>query len=91
MRPQRLLSGVLTVGGWTMLSRVLGFVRDLMIANLLGPGVLMDAYVAAFRLPNMFRRFSPKVRLTPPSFRCFPNAWRPMTIHSGLPALLSRV
>ena len=57
MRPQRLLSGVLTVGGWTMLSRVLGFVRDLMIANLLGPGVLMDAYVAAFRLPNMFRRF----------------------------------
>lgn len=57
MIPQRLLSGVLTVGGWTMLSRVLGFVRDLMIANLLGPGVLMDAYVAAFRLPNMFRRF----------------------------------
>lgn len=57
MRPQRLLSGILTVGGWTMLSRILGFARDLMIANLLGPGVLMDAYVAAFRLPNMFRRF----------------------------------
>ncbi len=40
-----------------MLSRILGFVRDVMIANLLGPGLLMDAYVAAFRLPNMFRRF----------------------------------
>ena len=57
MRPVRLLSGILTVGGWTMMSRLLGFVRDVMIANFLGPGVLMDAFVAAFRLPNMFRRF----------------------------------
>lgn len=57
MKPIRLLSSVLTVGVWTLLSRVLGFVRDVIIANLLGPGVLMDAYVAAFRLPNMFRRF----------------------------------
>ncbi|MCZ0813615.1 MAG: murein biosynthesis integral membrane protein MurJ [Pseudomonadota bacterium] len=57
MRPVRLLSGVLTVSGWTLLSRILGFVRDVLIANFLGPGALMDAYVAAFRLPNMFRRF----------------------------------
>ncbi|SLN55475.1 putative peptidoglycan biosynthesis protein MurJ [Roseovarius albus] len=57
MKPIRLLSGVLTVGGWTLLSRLLGFVRDVIIAGLIGPGVLMDAYVAAFRLPNMFRRF----------------------------------
>ncbi|WP_113911157.1 murein biosynthesis integral membrane protein MurJ [Roseovarius dicentrarchi] len=46
-----------TVGGWTMISRVLGFVRDVMIAGLIGPGPVMDAFVAAFRLPNMFRRF----------------------------------
>lgn len=52
-----MISGVLTVGVWTLLSRVLGFVRDILISTLLGPGVLMDAYVAAFRLPNMFRRF----------------------------------
>ncbi len=57
MKPIRLLSGIVTVGGWTLLSRVLGFVRDVIISGLLGPGVLMDAYVAAFRLPNMFRRF----------------------------------
>ncbi|MFO7758986.1 MAG: murein biosynthesis integral membrane protein MurJ [Roseovarius sp.] len=57
MRPVRLLSGILTVGGWTMMSRILGFVRDVMIASFLGPGVLMDAFVAAFRLPNLFRRF----------------------------------
>src|SRR6056297_3412573 len=57
MKPIRLLSGILTVGVWTLLSRVLGFVRDMLIAGFLGPGILMDAYVAAFRLPNMFRRF----------------------------------
>ncbi|HKK86279.1 MAG TPA: lipid II flippase MurJ, partial [Roseovarius sp.] len=57
MRPVRLLSGVLTVGGWTLASRILGFVRDVLIANFLGPGAVMDAFVAAFRLPNMFRRF----------------------------------
>ena len=56
-RSVRLMTGVFTVGGWTMLSRVLGFVRDVMIAGLIGPGPLMDAFVAAFRLPNMFRRF----------------------------------
>lgn len=57
MRPVRLLSGVLTVGVWTLLSRILGFVRDVLIASYLGPGALMDAFVAAFRLPNLFRRF----------------------------------
>ncbi|MEQ9258938.1 MAG: murein biosynthesis integral membrane protein MurJ [Roseovarius sp.] len=57
MKPIRLISGMLTVGAWTMLSRILGFLRDVLIAGFLGPGVLMDAYVAAFRLPNMFRRF----------------------------------
>nr|WP_303626406.1 murein biosynthesis integral membrane protein MurJ [Roseovarius sp. M141] len=52
-----MISSIFTVGGWTMLSRVLGFVRDVMIAGLIGPGPVMDAFVAAFRLPNMFRRF----------------------------------
>ena len=57
MKPVRLLSGILTVGVWTLLSRIFGFARDVLIAGLIGPGVLMDAFVAAFRLPNMFRRF----------------------------------
>ena len=57
MKPVRLLTGVLTVGVWTLLSRILGFVRDVLIASYLGPGPVMDAFVAAFRLPNMFRRF----------------------------------
>jgi putative peptidoglycan lipid II flippase len=56
MKPVRLLSGLLTVGGWTMASRVLGFVRDAMIVALLGTGPAYSAFIVAFSLPNMFRR-----------------------------------
>lgn len=57
MKPIRLISGFFTVGVWTLLSRVLGFVREVLLLSLIGPGPVMDAFVAAFRLPNMFRRF----------------------------------
>jgi putative peptidoglycan lipid II flippase len=57
MKPIRLMTGFVTVGLWTLLSRVLGFVRDAMILGYLGTGPLYEAYVVAFRLPNMFRRF----------------------------------
>ena len=57
MKPIRLIQGFLTVGVWTLMSRVLGFVRDATIVALLGTGPLYEAYVVAFRLPNMFRRF----------------------------------
>ena len=56
-RPIRLLLDFLTVGGWTMASRVLGFARDVMIAAFLGAGPVAEAFFVAFRLPNMFRRF----------------------------------
>ncbi len=45
-----------TVGGLTMVSRVLGFVRDILIAAALGSGVVADAFFVAFRFPNLFRR-----------------------------------
>ena len=57
MKPIRLLSGFLTVGMWTLLSRVLGFVRDILIAGFLGAGPVAEAFLVAFALPNMFRRF----------------------------------
>ncbi len=53
----RLASGVLTVGAWTLLSRILGFVRDILIAAWLGTGPVAEAFLIAFALPNMFRRF----------------------------------
>ena len=45
-----------TVGGFTLMSRVLGFLRDILIARFIGTTVQSDAFFAAFRLPNMFRR-----------------------------------
>jgi len=46
----------LSVGGMTLLSRLLGFVRDMLMANVLGTGFAADAFFAAFRFPNLFRR-----------------------------------
>ncbi len=51
-----MLRGFLTVGGWTMASRILGLVRDQLLAALMGAGPMQDAYQVAFRLPNLFRR-----------------------------------
>jgi len=45
-----------TVGGLTMISRVLGFARDILIAAALGTGPVADAFFVAFRFPNLFRR-----------------------------------
>ncbi|WP_112320491.1 murein biosynthesis integral membrane protein MurJ [Oceanibium sediminis] len=56
-RPVRLLPAFLTVGVWTLLSRVFGFARDIMIAAFLGAGPAAEAFLIAFALPNMFRRF----------------------------------
>src|SRR5262250_779572 len=47
---------VTTVGTATLLSRLLGFFRDVGIAAVLGAGVLSDAYFAALQIPNLFRR-----------------------------------
>ncbi|PTX54450.1 putative peptidoglycan lipid II flippase [Litoreibacter ponti] len=52
-----MMRGFATVGLWTMLSRILGFVRDVLIAGFLGSGPVAEAFLIAFSLPNMFRRF----------------------------------
>ena len=57
MSKNRMIAGVFTVGVWTLLSRVMGFVRDALILSYLGTGPAYQAFVVAFRLPNMFRRF----------------------------------
>lgn len=51
-----LLKNISTVGGYTLLSRLFGFVRDLMMARYLGAGMAMDVFAIAFKLPNFFRR-----------------------------------
>jgi putative peptidoglycan lipid II flippase len=51
-----MLRSVLTVGVWTMASRLLGFVRDMLVAAILGTGPVADAFFVALKLPNLFRR-----------------------------------
>ncbi len=57
MNPIRLMRGFVTVGAWTMMSRIFGFARDIMIAAFLGAGPVAEAFFLAFSLPNLFRRF----------------------------------
>jgi len=52
-----LFRNMMTVSGLTMLSRLMGFVRDVLIAQRLGAGPIADAFWVAFRFPNLFRRF----------------------------------
>ncbi|WP_333842907.1 murein biosynthesis integral membrane protein MurJ [Pelomicrobium sp.] len=51
-----LLRAVATVSSMTLLSRILGFVRDVVIARVFGAGLATDAFFVAFRIPNLLRR-----------------------------------
>src|ERR671916_27797 len=46
---------ILSVGGWTLLSRLTGFIRDVVIAAVMGVGPIADAFFVALRIPNHFR------------------------------------
>jgi putative peptidoglycan lipid II flippase len=50
-----MIGRILTVGGYTLLSRLTGFIRDIMLAAIIGAGPVADAFFVAFRLPNHFR------------------------------------
>ena len=53
-----LLRAVATVSGFTMMSRITGFARDILIASILGAGPIADAFFIAFKFPNFFRRLT---------------------------------
>src|SRR2546421_1053512 len=50
-----MINRIMTVGGLTLVSRVTGFLRDIVMAAVLGAGPVADAFLVAFRLPNHFR------------------------------------
>jgi putative peptidoglycan lipid II flippase len=54
-RASGMYKNLLSVGGITLVSRATGFLRDVMLAQVVGAGMLADAFVVAFRLPNHFR------------------------------------
>lgn len=49
------IKSIATFGGFTMVSRLTGFLRDMLIANFLGAGMVSDAFLVSFKLPNLFR------------------------------------
>jgi len=59
-----LLQTTSKIGSWTLVSRILGFVRDILLARVLGAGMLADAFFVAFKLPNFFRRMFAEGTLT---------------------------
>ena len=53
---RRLLKSTAVVSVYTLLSRILGFVRDMVVARFFGAGLITDAFYVAFRIPNLLRR-----------------------------------
>ena len=59
MKPIRLIASLFTVGAWTLLSRILGFARDILITAFLGAGPVAEAFLIAFAakyVPPLFCR-----------------------------------
>ncbi len=53
-----LLKTFFGIGGMTTISRILGFIRDTVIARIFGAGLASDAFFVAFKIPNLLRRIS---------------------------------
>ncbi len=60
----RITRAATTIGIGTLLSRILGFLRDMVIANFFGAGMAADAFFVAFRIPNLWRRLVGEGSLT---------------------------
>ena len=73
-KPKRgLLGSSAIVSMGTMLSRVFGLARDVVLANLLGAAPNADAFFVAFKVPNFLRRYSLKALFLRPLCLCLPR------------------
>lgn len=61
---RNILKAAGVLGGATVLSRIMGMVRDMVVSRLFGAGLATDAFFAAFQIPNMLRRFFAEGALT---------------------------
>jgi putative peptidoglycan lipid II flippase len=61
---KKIAEAATTIGLGTLLSRILGFLRDMVIAHFFGAGMAADAFFVAFRIPNLWRRFVGEGSLT---------------------------
>ena len=53
----KLIKPFLTISGFTFLSKILGFVRDILIAAFIGAGIIADVFFVAFKLPNFLEDY----------------------------------
>ena len=56
-----ILKNMSSVSFGIVISRILGYLRDMLVASVFGAGFYADAFYAAFRIPNLFRRLLEKV------------------------------
>ena len=61
---RKIAKAATTIGMGTLLSRILGFLRDMVIAHFFGAGMAADAFFVAFRIPNLWRRLVGEGSLT---------------------------
>ncbi len=85
MKPIRLMKSFVTVGGWTLGSRTVGFARDMLMAAYLGTGPVAEAFLIAFSLPNMFRRFFAEGAFNMAFVPMFQRNFRPKKVPKDLP------
>ena len=74
-----LFKSIATFGGFTLLSRITGFFRDMVLANYLGAGMVADAFFVAFKLPNLFRSLFAEGAFTTAFVPMLSQNWYPVT------------
>ena len=85
-----LLRALATVSGMTLLSRILGFVRDFVIARAFGAGLATDAFFVAFKLPNLLRRIFAEGAFSQ-AFIPILTEYKTGRLHAEVQILISRV
>ena len=78
-----MFAGLRVVSACTLLSRILGMVRDIGMAVLFGNGPVMDAFSIAFRLPNLARRLFGEGALTSAFLPAFVNTREQLGVQAG--------
>ncbi|MFZ3192870.1 MAG: lipid II flippase MurJ, partial [Moraxellaceae bacterium] len=78
------------VSAMTMLSRILGLVRDMVLLNVFGAGGLMDAFLVAFKIPNFFRRLLAEGAFSQ-AFIPVLTDYKTTRLHAEVQVLISRV
>lgn len=85
-----LLRTLFTVGSMTFISRILGFVRDTLIARVFGAGILTDTFFVAFRVPNFLRRISAEGAFSQ-AFVPILSEYKQQRSHNEVKALINHV